>query len=714
MHDVKTQLRSLLEETPAVTLEEVLAVVTVEADEDLLQPQRVTPRRGFLVAVGTAAAVLLIVAIVGGALLAGRSTKPDPVAPSMTSTLPTDSSVSVEDLVWSSVVADPAEFGDPWFRNVTVVDEYLVATGEDSAGPAAWTSPNGLQWTRVPVDDVPLNGRLETIAVGGPGLIGVAEGLIYTSVEGVEWTEAQCPDCLSGDFSYVADLAAGDLVLVAVGSTHGNAYAWTSLDGLTWTRHPVQDSFEMEGVAAGGPGFVAVGHSANGAEVLTSLDGISWSRFAGDADVFRGSQLRSVVAIGDGLVGLGEWPSGSGRSWTSSDGYDWTPVPESDRVFAGSSIHDAAVFGDRIVAVGDQSIWIAALPGTIGIAPSMLPAESRPPSIWSLDVVWQKTEITEPWARSILDLTALPGGGFAVVASQGGNVLWSRDGVSWQEADPDGVTLLPGWRAAYDERIISALPGRVVVLNRELARDPVVRIGDLSTGEWRAYALDLDGVVDIDEYEVAIASNKREVLVVAKAYLGETWEENDPGYLAWRIDPDAHEVQQGMLPAGFGEPSEAMGGPGLEVEWFGDRWVAAAGDTSATSRDGSTWTMEVDSNRAGVEAHWVTSLTAGSDALIATTCGGWGPHFVWYSEDGLEWTKLPESLPAPHEGYAYSDSLGFVLAEDGRVLMSNDGRTWEWTVGPSWGDDGADIAASGNRLLLRTNSSFLLTYTGDD
>jgi hypothetical protein len=102
---------------------------------------------------------------------------------------------------------------------------------------------------------------------------------------------------------------------------------WTSVDGITWSRVPRDDSVfggpgdqEPASVTVGGPGLVAVGmegycecsvsDSANGyvPVVWTSADGITWSRVPYDEAVFGDHfqlTVTSVTAGGPGLVAVG-------------------------------------------------------------------------------------------------------------------------------------------------------------------------------------------------------------------------------------------------------------------------------------------------------------------------------------------------------------------------------------------------------------------------
>jgi hypothetical protein len=319
---------------------------------------------------------------------------------------------------------------------------------------------------------------------------------------------------------------------------------------------------------------------------------------------------------------------------------------------------------------------------------------------------WEKTVITAPWVVGIVDATSLPDGGFAVVASRGGSILWSRDGAVWEEADPEGgvsAAALAGWPESNEYlRVITALPGRVAVLGGT-GTEPVVWIGELATQSWESIPLTTDGLVESFE-RVVITSNDHEVLVVA-GYRDSA--DLDRRSLVWLIDPETGEVERTPLPPELW----GRGWEDLEAEWFVDRWVVAEGNTTAVSFDGLSWRAGQNGVGLADEPQSVTSLSAGPDRIIATTSGGLAYHFVWYSEDGLRWTQAPDEVPGPHAGAAYSDALGFVLVPDvgGRVFVSRDGRSWHWTLGPGWEIFNRDIAASGESVFVLAWPPFLLT-----
>jgi len=145
--------------------------------------------------------------------------------------------------------------------------------------PIDWSS--SLTWSRVPHDAAVFGGNggqgLVSVTVGGPGL-------------------------------------------VAVGWDEGDAMVLTSVDGVTWSRVPHDEEVfggaedghytSMDSVTAGGPGLVAVGWDPMGAAAWTSVDGITWSRVPHDAAVFGAQpkpllEMRSIIAGGPGLVAVG-------------------------------------------------------------------------------------------------------------------------------------------------------------------------------------------------------------------------------------------------------------------------------------------------------------------------------------------------------------------------------------------------------------------------
>ncbi len=219
---------------------------------------------------------------------------------------------SVDGLTWSRVPHDEAVFGGEAsssspelfvsMEDVTVGGPGLVAVGQGGGSfhmewwtglgsAVVWTSVDGLSWSRVPHDEAVFGGDgdqlMTSVTVGGAGLVAV--GL-----------EGSRPD-----------------------ENETDAAVWTSVDGATWSRVPHEEAvfgggaLYMGSVTAGGPGLVAVGSDWSGsvsdAAAWTSVDGVSWSRVPDDPSVFGGlgnQTMTSVIAVGPGLVAVGDDKAG--------------------------------------------------------------------------------------------------------------------------------------------------------------------------------------------------------------------------------------------------------------------------------------------------------------------------------------------------------------------------------------------------------------------
>lgn len=146
---------------------------------------------------------------------------------------------------------------------------------------------------------------------------------------------AKIPGAVRPDHSVVALGASGDLA-VAVGSARGDAAAWTSRDGASWT--PAQGlgaAFTRPGpqkltdVAGGGAGWLAVGYDQavpRGPLVVTSEDGATWQTADSDAAFAaskEGVPVTQAAAAGDaGYVVVGtQGPSVA--TWFSPDLKSW-------------------------------------------------------------------------------------------------------------------------------------------------------------------------------------------------------------------------------------------------------------------------------------------------------------------------------------------------------------------------------------------------------
>ena len=337
------------------------------------------------------------------------STLAETAEPVTTESPTTTTTVAEPGLMWARVPHDASVFGDSSYdqsvQGVVAGGPGLVAVGSDASGgdsgypdpdAAVWTSVDGLAWARVPHDEAVFGGTcpqnsygndcaqgMYGLAAGGPGLVAVGyesdspgmeeNAAVWTSADGLTWTQVRHDEAVFGgpDNQSMVGVVAGGPGLVAVGydesSGDRDAAAWTSVDGVTWTRVPHDEAVfggpgwqAMEGVAAGGPGLVAVGYDASdrGAAVWTSDDGLAWTQAPYDAAVFGSLQLESVAAAVPGLVAVGSDSSGGDPDAaviTSADGLVWRRVPHDESIFGGPSwqgMYGVAATGFGVVAVG--------------------------------------------------------------------------------------------------------------------------------------------------------------------------------------------------------------------------------------------------------------------------------------------------------------------------------------------------------------------------
>jgi hypothetical protein len=311
----------------------------IDAVVPLPMPTRPIPaRRGWLVAVGAAALILILVG--GVAWLTSFDGAVPPAGEPAETTIP--------EITTPTTQAPPATDAPTTTVAMTVVPPALVAPQVD------WVESNL----------VPQYLSITDLIAGNGTSVLVGES-IWTSVDGIEWAVAN----------------EGARAQVVTYSDHGylagfQGFAWSSQDGVSWEPEELDSSLDIEvwSLGYGDPGYVAVGlvETSGGlhAAITYSPDGVTWNRvpntgnmFGDPEQTYRWLTARDVAYGSEGYVVVGEDDfAGGGMKvaiWISPDGTTWNRVEHDDAVFGGSSddewfnVYAVASGGAGYVAVGE-------------------------------------------------------------------------------------------------------------------------------------------------------------------------------------------------------------------------------------------------------------------------------------------------------------------------------------------------------------------------
>jgi hypothetical protein len=201
---------------------------------------------------------------------------------------------------WTPVQLTPRAFADAAVTDVVAGGPGLVAVGarldpgetDEPVGGLVWTSRDGATWTRVGGERTfDLNeGNINTIAVGGPGLVAAGADIdgtvVWTSRDGTSWERVPRDRAVFAGASIGAITAWRD-GLVALGARIPDAVGlqWTSRDGRAWVREPASGSFDVRAavsdVSQVAGRLVAVGSDSAGGAIWVSDNGRSWTLVAG-------------------------------------------------------------------------------------------------------------------------------------------------------------------------------------------------------------------------------------------------------------------------------------------------------------------------------------------------------------------------------------------------------------------------------------------------
>ena len=403
-------------------------------------PERYQRRRGLTLKLAlprlrgrfalAATAVALVVAVAAGTLLVSmrnsQNAAADPAAPSMAGWTwqradgtilgshisPTDQQAfqvangfigtcgggdqealctSADGLHWTTP-ADPAivvAVGSRQFMPHEVVRSGSVWIALDLGGPSGgvpvlWRSTDGVHWSQVDSPGFKDLSLAPVVAVLATGFVVEASeyaappDFAFTSTDGLTWTRSSQ---LPVSPMYLPDSGPMRLVVSGDMSDSATGQVWQTLDGKTWTPVQLPGVLLARAYSLADGGFVGWGwKTTNGTStpaensavasyhILRSTDGVSWQVDQGDLQ----GEPCSLVVVGDRLFAAVLSPAcdtapldSAVQIWQSSDsGRTWQPVVDS----SGKSMSGKLWrMGDRVTISSwdpETSAWRLAWVGT--------------------------------------------------------------------------------------------------------------------------------------------------------------------------------------------------------------------------------------------------------------------------------------------------------------------------------------------------------------
>lgn len=329
-------------------------------------------------------------------------------------------------LEWLPGPAMPQGAGGGYFQ-LGVWPGGIVATSQGLTGDdGAWTSRDGLAWTKLPSDPSNKGVTVAGFAQTPTGLLAVGTtdppcqsttacpaptSLLWTSTDGSHWQRQSDLPFGQEWFSQ----AFGDGRLVIVPTSGSQVHLWTSADGISWSSASIPAE-EVTGISRVGSRYVVTGYVGNTAlspsrpqivlvstkvtgvvAAWTSTDGLAWTQ----VDGYQGPD--EILAGASGYWGVtSSGPcSDQGKWWHSSDGSHWDLDPGNGPYGSLNAEGLEGLCGSppRVLAEGGRMAALRSVPGgtyTIWISDG--------------DENWRSLPTTGPQPPHIRTVTLVPGG----------------------------------------------------------------------------------------------------------------------------------------------------------------------------------------------------------------------------------------------------------------------------------------------------------------
>ena len=356
-----------------------------------------------------------------------------------------------------------------------------------SGTSAAYTSPDGVTWTRHPYTATNAAGiiNLQSTPAGFLAPFLSSLGRYLSSTDGIVWTERATDFSLTnlpvsatfGNGRYVMAAGAPDLLL-------------TSPDGNKWTRVGRAESREFRAIAASDDVAVAVGvgqpgiGTATGGLVYSSNDGANWtarslattatlndvaygvapasafvavgaigtiaSSVAGDVWTLRSSgtsqTLHGVKQIDGRFLAVGD----GGMMLSSTDGTSWAPIAAATaqalyQVSYGANVYVVVGAGGTIMTSSDALVWTPRTSGTAATLVDVVYAAEKFVAVASTgEIVTSANGLV--WTPAASSAEALSGVAFAdgrfLAFGPGSSYYVSTDGLAWSPAQHGSANAL--------------------------------------------------------------------------------------------------------------------------------------------------------------------------------------------------------------------------------------------------------------------------------
>lgn len=325
---------------------------------------------------------------------------------------------------WSDTGVDAATFGSVTITEAVSLGGKVVAVGcrregDDASGFPAWVRALDGAWTRAAAsEDVDC---LDHVAATPFGLFASGVASLWRSADGREWERVGLPSReyrVVDTGRYGPVFVVDDRVTVArwtpapAESTVASLYSTT--DGYTWTAYRAEatlfDDATVAAVTSTAGGLLAVGASPGGefvptAAAWTSPDGLLWTRVTPSEAEFENAFMTDVVRTDDGYLAVGgdSFQSGLMVAWTSPDGVDWRRSPSPDETLDPDTAYMRA---NAVTRVGDE-YFAAGEDFDAARAPESIPALWASPD----GVTWRRLDLQDdaliPFEIVALDDTGL-------------------------------------------------------------------------------------------------------------------------------------------------------------------------------------------------------------------------------------------------------------------------------------------------------------------